>query len=102
MVYIKFSYIPKYFLILLFNLKKDMPAKTKYTALIVLQSEDQIPTFKSTKDSVKEYILKTDGKEWLATKTTSYDKFLSEDYEHTYDFVALVFPESFTLDDLEM
>jgi len=79
-----------------------MPAKKKYTALIVLPSEEQVSSFKSIKDSVKEHILKTDGKEWLKTITTSYDKFLSEDYEHTYDFVAFVFPENFTLDDLEM
>ena len=52
--------------------------------------ENQIPIFEGIIDSVKEYILKNDGKEWLVTKTTSYHKFLSEDYEHTYDFVALV------------
>jgi hypothetical protein len=38
----------------------------------------------------------------LKTKITTYDKFLSEDHEHTFDFAALVFPESFTLDDIEL
>ena len=64
--------------------------------------ENQIPIFEGIIDSVKEYILKNDGKEWLVTKTTSYHKFLSEDYEHTYDFVALVFPEKIWIENIEL
>jgi uncharacterized FlgJ-related protein len=39
-----------------------MPAKDTYKALVVLPSEEQVSSFKSIKDSVKEYILETDGK----------------------------------------
>ena len=38
----------------------------------------------------------------MKTKVTYYDKFLAEDLEHTFDFVALVFPETFTYEDIEM
>lgn len=51
---------------------------------------------------MKELILKKDGQQWLKSKITCYDKFLSEDHEHTFDFAILVFPESFTLDDIEL
>ena len=38
----------------------------------------------------------------MKSKITCYDKFVSEDHEHTFDFAILVFPESFTLDDIEL
>ncbi len=54
------------------------------------------------KDQVKDLNQKYDGQQWLKSKITSYDKFLSEDHEHTFDFVVFVFPEAITLDDIEL
>ena len=38
----------------------------------------------------------------MKTKITTYEKYLSDDHEHTFDFVVFVFPEILTYEDFEL
>ena len=38
----------------------------------------------------------------MKSKITTYEKYLSDDHEHTFDFVVFVFPELFTYEDFEL
>jgi hypothetical protein len=38
----------------------------------------------------------------LKTKITTYEKYLSDDHEHTFDFVVFVFPDLLTYEDFEL
>ena len=38
----------------------------------------------------------------MKTKITTYEKYLSDDHEHTFDFVVFVFPDILTYVDFEL
>ena len=38
----------------------------------------------------------------MKSKITTYEKYLSDDHEHTFDFVVFVFPDLLTYEDFEL